>query len=172
MRMRKLVTQPSDPNESGLQPHSNSTPDLSIEQQAERSNAVARRRPNASLAEADLLIVDPATPTVSKQAGQQPETVTRADHAFNLADRAIADEAARHTEGSMECSEGHGSSGVRRHRSFRVGMEVFDRIAAISHREQISMSTLIERMLTTWERLRLAEAETICSRRASDDNDT
>ncbi len=73
-------------------------------------------------------------------------------------------------------SERHACRIVGQHRGTQryvpTVLEVFDRIAAISRREQISMSTLIERMLTTWERLRLAEAETICSRRASDDNDT
>ncbi|WP_142583914.1 hypothetical protein [Methylobacterium symbioticum] len=116
-------------------------------------------------------IVDSAAPALSEHADMQRETVTRADHAFRLADRAIADEVARHTGATMEPSGG--LEGPRRQRRrLRVGVEVFDRIAAIGRREQISRSTLIERMVTTWERQRLAEAERISPRQPSEDDDT
>ncbi len=162
MKMPKRVTQPSSPTRSGLLPFPNSTADLPIEQRADGSNA-----------DGDMLpIVDSAAPTLSEQADTQRETVTRADHAFSLADRAIADEVARHTGEAMDYSTSHACPGARQRRRVRIGAEVFDRIAAIGRREKVSTSTLIERMLTTWERQRLEDAEAISRRRAGADNDT
>ncbi|WP_144768859.1 hypothetical protein [Methylobacterium dankookense] len=171
--MRKRVTRPSNPDRPGLQPLPNSTSDLPIEDGAEGSNAVLHSRPSTSLAGTDLLpIVDSAAPTSSEHAGTQRETVTRADHAFRLADRAIADEVARHTGESMECRGSLAGPSIRQRRRLRVGVEVFDRIAAIGRREQVSRSILIERMIATWERQRLAEAEGISPRQPSEDDDT
>lgn len=162
MKMPKRVTQPSSPTRPVLPPFPNSTADLPIEQRAEGSSAGGDMLP----------IVDSAAPTLSEQADTHRETVTRADHAFSLADRAIADEVARHTGEAMECSTGHACPGARQRRRLRIGAEVFDRIAAIGRREKVGTSTLIERILTTWERQRLADAEAISPRRVGEDNDT